>query len=468
MRKRTACLLVLFAAVCALVVTAASAVGRTADDVSYTRQVLYGDERAAVGLTASVRYTYRNRMYWFTDHRPGLTETPDTKFTYANFGMTFPREPHYTGLLMNVTGMLSDSEYTDYLRKNAASQPQGLMAAMAQLYENTPAGEVGKTYVRYADWCEYYPLDGYLDTSLVGYGSPFFNCYEDSSGTTLMAQLSRTLNGYFRIPVLPDDLVLLLADRRASAMTMDAIDVSEPRIGEDWYDMGSVSVLADDTLYFTFSAYTARGALVDTSLIPGGYGLYAMDVKNGKLDSATLRTCMALDPAYEPVKLYADADGRLLLDTVCDRTRYVTVIDLASMTVLQQLPLFAATEDVYSWVEYHDGFILCVAENTELWVYARGDDGCYDLHIHVPIPEDVFLNNIDHYRSQVTFNGERIAFAAPLLSEEYGLVLPGYRLAVYDNTGLLYSGTYLSSLSIEGEVHGGERCQIDELTLSWK
>ena len=125
-------------------------------------------------------------------------------------------------------------------------------------------------------------------------------------------------------------------------------------------------------------------------------------------------------------------------------------------------------QEAWCWTEFHDGFILCVTEGERLLVYGRDAAGLYDLRIDAPLPAEERLNNVQMYGAEaVAFDGERIAFASALRTEE-GVSLCGYLLSVYGPEGLRYCGSYCSSLDLTDQSgYLPMKCAVASMEMIW-
>ncbi|MBR5712917.1 MAG: hypothetical protein IKX54_04905 [Lachnospiraceae bacterium] len=123
-----------------------------------------------------------------------------------------------------------------------------------------------------------------------------------------MTAVSERLNGFFRIPVLPDETLEI----SSNGLTTSAYEEQkyERTIsyaqGTDYYDPRTMTVCTDDAFLFTFTTHTNDGAVVDTSLIPGGYGVYTLpyakyegETYTPGVDLDELRLFYPLDPNSE-------------------------------------------------------------------------------------------------------------------------------------------------------------------------
>lgn len=469
MRKRVAILLLTAVLLFSVLSVAAVSVGKTEEQLSYQIGNERGDRSFSYGLTVSQWYSYASQVYWFADHTFGTESVTDTRFEFH----TTYYEPDIgdDGFERNTVQMatVSDGNMVDfeYLIK-VDGECTGLLKAYKELYDATAKGEVTNTYIRYADYCEYYPLEGYFAVPAGVW--PFWNSYE---ANPVSKEMSEAFCEYFRIPVLGDDWIRMAVDKRPSTATMSSIDMTDPRKGADWYEMGSVGVYLNGTVYFAINAYTNAGNLVDTSLIPGGYGLYAFSYdENGYIDVDSLATVMGLDARHRPVEMIADTvNGYLLYITDLDGDQYLSVIDPKAGVLVQQIKILEKSDD-WMWYRFQGDLLYCVADGEKIEVLERDGQGQYAKVFETPLaPSEELLAGSDLYDSAFAFDGERLAVVSALWIEEEGPRWEsnracGYTFSVYTSEGLAYTAQLTSTLE-SAAITPAERCRVYHTTASW-
>lgn len=470
------------------------------EQITYTENVLQGDVGAAGGITVDTRYEYQNHLVWFSRHRPTETMKTETEFKYYVKQAQFDYEHRYTGINMNIidtTNINWDWEVRELADDTGL---EGLMKAYYDLYHGTEQGELTNTYIRYADYCEYYPLQIYVEGGKENYG--YWDPYTKGRYGEYDENIGKIFNDYFKIPVMEDDWVQVVIDKRSSGYVAESVNITNSRKGEDYCVISGCGTATEDAIYFTFNATTNSGKPVDTSLIPGGYGLYALDQSAEGVDYSSLRTLRPLDESYYYADMWVDEEHDLLmLHTEKENVWYLSVIDLETMETVQEVELMVEDPDSYCWIMDQDGFLLSVIENESISVFEQNGDGLYEFRFTAPLPPssievqadsmegfdpdihegenqtflvDNPIYNIGRYDSGYAFDGERLAVVCRLEGyqlEEGHLVWEeknGYNLAIYTADGLVYFGEYLSSLEPLGTVEYDHRkCRLQEVTVSF-
>lgn len=453
------------------------AVGVTQDQVTHDEAVLCGDPAAAEGLEVSLRYGLdHNYLLWYTDCSFDREMTSQTDFNCHVFAPNFSQAtPDYAGVHMEVVGSYMGMDYLENIfrmeiRNGATGVLPGMLGAYQELYNETPEGGLTNTYIRFADHCEYYPLAGVIELPTGGY---HWNIYSQSSYFWGGKETAEAFNAYFRIPVLPDDQLQVVVDKRTGTV-MESVDVTNWRKGEDWYDISNVGVCHENTAYFTFNAITEKGNTVDTSLIPGGYGLYSFTFgENGKVDTASLKTLRPLDPSFVPYEMKIDEEfGNLHYFTTKDNSIYLTVIDLNTMETLQEICVQSADAD--SWQHYwlQDNCIISVAEDNRITVWQKNDAGLYEYRFTTLLYGE--NDGFDLYYAEFAFDGERLAVGNwieghYIVEENIFSANPisGYSLEIYTEEGCVYSGRYTASLESKDTHWRDQRCRLHDISLTW-
>ena len=346
----------------------------------------------------------------------------------------------------------------------------GILGAYQELYNETPEGELTNTYIRFADHCDYYPLTGTIDLPTGGY---YWNIYSQSSYFWGGQETAEAFNAYFKIPVLPDDQLQIVVDKRRGN-TMESVNVTNWRKGEDWYDISTVGVCHENTAYFTFNAITEKGNTVDTSLIPGGYGLYSFTFgENGKVDTASLKTLRPLDPSFAPYEMKIDEEfGNLHYFTTKDNSIYLTVIDLDTMETLQEICIQSADEKSWQYYRLQDNCIISIVEDNGITVWQKNAVGLYEYRFTSALQGENTAYN--YYMAQFAFDGERLAVSnwieGRYIVEENifsSSPISGYSLEIYTEEGCVYSGRYTASLESKDNRWYDQRCRLHDITLTW-
>ena len=455
------------------VLTSALLLSGTQEQVTHGETVLAGDPTAADGLKLSLCY-YGSREHprWVTEYSFGNPDSSETDFCFRTVipVRSYP-DTEYRGVVLNTFGDYFNADHlSDILRLETQSGSDkvfpGLLGAYQQLYNETPEGELTNTYLRIRDYCQYYPLAGRMEFDSGGY---HWNVYSSASHYALGTESARAFNEYFRIPVLEDDWIQVVVDKRKSGSTMESVDVSNSRKGSDVFRTSSVGVCFEGTAYFTFSALTEQGNLVDTSLIPGGYGLYGYQyTEQGGRDANSLTTLCSLDPSYAPYDMTVDKENRnLLYFSVKDGNRYLTVISLDTMEILQTVRILENLKDGWQFHKLLDNSLVAVSESAGVSVWEKDGRGLFQYRLTAAMGGEEKAAYL--YDGAYAFDGQRLAVVQRKEEQtETGYKqFCGFRVSVYTGEGHVYWGEYISSLETLTEWPHSY-CSLEQINVSWE
>ena len=463
MRRSLAFFLVLLLAAIVGMGTALAAILPARDRVELTETVLYGDRAAAEGVAVRTRNTYDHYLFWDTVCALGEELAVDTDYTFSASQIRERTPVTYGGIIMNNSfGLLSPDDPT--------ADPTGLSAVYAQMMEEVQPSQKLRKEVYLKDYFTYYPLGGYLDLPASGlsWSGTFTTDTTPEPGTEEYLVLA--FQNFFRIPVLETETLELTLTANASG------DVTVYGYGSgpgDSYYMSSQSVYTGDACYFTFDCHTQEGGMVDTSLIPGGYGVYRLPYlpedapgpgtslevgsRAARIKTDELAMVYPLDPEAVLLGLTLSPNQtKLLIHQRVENTYVLTVVDLADMTTLQRLEVADWPETSYGgWFLYEgDDFLVPVLGWDRLVVLALAEDGRYEIRFSAeatppPAEGEEPLYDLDQF-AEMDYDGERLAVVRNLRHERYSYFICDFSLAVYDPSGLIYFGEYANSLTPAG------------------
>lgn len=446
--KRLLSLIAVLAVLSAAAVTAMSfSLGSQKDKVVITENVIFGDSTYANGLTMRILSTYQNHIYFDTIYNIG-TSLCETDYKYYQNKHYQTEERTYAGVDIG-----SALRYGFDLR-TPESELKGLDKAYRELYDETPVGETRRKFVYLQDLYDYYPI--YLSISLPG-TNYIEEDYDDSLefdndiyGGSI--DIWQKFSEFFKIPVPKDLPGFYIGIQKNSAQSV-GIETSE---GKNQYYFNTISAYTSATCFFSIenkiypSDDDGEVKYVDTSLIPGGYGIYAIDYKNDtsnksgtNIDADSLRTVYPLEKDVVVKNMFIrNNETELLLLTEESGVTYLTAIDIATMTAKQKISI--GKYDYYN-VYLHDEFI--VIDDVLYLSLIKIENGKYDLTYTVKNNSEITNTwYSDPGYVKVALDGERLAILSSSFSDS-GHQLCGAILYVYDRSGLVYTAEYKSSLS---------------------
>ena len=482
---------------------AAQAVGAQREEITFQEHIFSGDPAAADGLTVQLKAGMRNKLNWVSTVQFSAQDyRAETDFRFLPAGQAETREGNYRGVEINFYRDASTSGDADAF---------GFSEAYQSLLDTLSPGKSGSKTIRFADYYDEYPFEFYIDLPGVRYDTlaDWEDASEDSDWPGERAQAA--LGRFFRIPVLRDEYIELGIDKNMDG-TGSARSISSVMEGDRFW-MNTESVITDDACFFWFSNRTDKDRLIDTSRIPGGYGVYMLPYgplgpdaeasafyggNKNEVYTDRLSCFFPVDPETRIEHLGLTPDKtRLLLHTVENNIYYVTLIDCKTGEALQKLAVsdFDPEENYANITETAD-FVCIQQTQGRIIVLTQDADGLYQLALLSEYSPDALYSPTYVTVRAMAFDGTRLAIVnndetvlvnddsrtkSYLAGTTEALITPdgayfdncGFTLTVFDQTGVAYSGAYVSSLERVNYLTGGT-LSVDNLvlpysiTLSWQ
>ena len=457
MRKSLTVLLVLFILSVVTLIFAHGWVNKAQDAVTIDETVLYGDKAAAEGLRIDCNTHCDSHLFWNTAYTVGEKPVIETVFDFSQARRSAAYVREYRGLMI-------DGSFSGY----GMSSPGGIdmedrSAPVRDVASRTEPGEKHTELVYFKDYYDYYPIG--VDIDMPG------------GGLAGADAAQAIFADYFKIPVWPEHKLIITVEKDAAGKAR-SIHTSSVEDHDVYLDMRSV--LTDTGCFFTLAIRTTTGLLLDTSRIPGGYGVYYLpfnetgDAPNTFMNQ--LSTVYPVDEtAAEIISLQTTVDkSRLLLVTKEDGAYMLTVIDAVTMEQLQKMKLFDVTEDMsFDTIYTYDDYIVPYASNGQFLVMTENNKGVYETQISAELGEAKSLRYSPSLSDPVMdFDGRRLVVSnfQTTVDYHYSNVTCSFYLAVFDQTGLIYYGQYDHSLDKSpGMDYSGNCLPADQnpLSVAW-
>lgn len=405
---------VLAAAAAAGLVSGALWVNTARDQVVFSVEHRYGDPAAAQGLTVSIRSTYDNQLFWET--ACPLADPGQARTEFSFFSQ--PQSATDTDAALNLRVDLRD----DLLERT-----QGVQQTLLETMEPGDEREI----------------DLYL--------GEFYDCYPLEVDLRLPCPiqadtLEATFRDFFQIPVLEEEHISFWMRTNLNGVA-DSFGWTSGE--KDRYDFEPRWVLTQDACYFTIQGSSVEGQPIDTSRIPGGYGLYRLPYDETGPRLEELAMVYPLEQTDEVVDLtVTPEEGKLLIHTLRQGRYRLTVLDLPSLSLLQQLELAGGSQGDYSLLQGEGCMVLCTSDATDdqLTLVTGSDDADYQVHFTVPAQVARLSARSWWDPAAVAWDGERLAVAGTLTGENLNQLECGFYAAVYTAQGMAYCGSYRSNL----------------------
>lgn len=427
-----------------------SIVGEEKANVMIKENVIYGDKSYAEGVTVLARANYDDHLFWNTSYTIGDNTNASTEYEFYYSEHYENEKKQYNGITLDV-----DLKYGFDL-KTPVSESKGLQKAYRELYDATPQGGKGTKMIRLQDYYDYYPIRVHVDLpGVLWSGNDYRTLYSKNA-----RDVWDKFNDYFKIPIPKDLPAFEISIEKGN----NSIGTSGMAL--EFY-FNAINAYTSDKVFFAISNKYMVGDeteehYIDTSLIPGGYGIYAINYRNVRnsdrkshyvtdydtgIDHNSLTTVFPLEQYQEVIHMTLSNDRSKLMVFTKENSSimHLTVIDIETMTQLQKIEIGAIEQ--YSIFEY-DNCIVFRGAN-DIAVIEKRNDGLCDLAFAVPRMTEIEQNiRFTGYATVMAFDGERLAIVERMTDEYHNTAgLCGFEVAIYTTSGLVYYGEYESSLS---------------------
>ncbi len=497
------------------------------DNVIITENVLYGDKSVVEGVTLELHNHYEDQIFWDTTYVMGEKLKMETEYTFHQSKQSsFPRR-WYGNIYFN-----DDSHSIGWDAEKNPIAPEGLEVAVQELKDSLGASEKGTKTVFFKDYMDYYTFSVSIQTPHNDKESNQKRFHYELTERYLREELYRAeesqdksnyryseealgqarkelgwieaFHDFFKIPVLENEAVMISMEKdengtvigwgmssASGGMGTGEMDVPEfSQTGEyDNFQFNTYYFVGDGDVYLTFGTHSYNQQVVDTSLIPGGYGIYHFpyDVEKAEIYPEQLQMVYAIDPNVDVIDLMRDARGEnLLLFTMEDIELYMSVIDIQTMTLVDKFNISESREDVWG-IDYYvtEEDYVVVLTYGDVIVFSIDESGNYTKELEVSHePLKTFLTeeneyNYDflQYSTVFDWNGEALLFANNLYNVN-GYLGTNFYVGVMNANGLQYFATYDTSLqsSVSKDENGYDTytyahvrpVDYDGILVKWK
>ncbi len=444
--KRVLCFLLV------LVLLGASLLGVTAfslikesDNVNFTLIDERGDRRALQGISAQMSFTLHEKLNWEVSFTP--FEKTETEYDYVTFyPLSYKNNNYYYGFSTPSLGLLQ-------LKNENAELKQLVEDLREEALENDKRASAK---VNFCDYYEYYPVN--LNVSLPGISIEWYNGFGmDEKGKYTFEGISpsrgqgviNAFNDYFRIPVGENDV------REISVLPNDHGNFSYQTARENTFDFNFYTVRTDSHIYFSFENEINTGhewtrEFVDTSLIPGGYGIYSLPYTENDIKYEELKTVYSV-PSDATVEALMTDESRQELYLVLHKNEKLVlhIIDMSTMADKSEIELFDFSFTDYLRVSENEDFFVFIKNDVDFNVVAINDGGKWESALTGTVPSgSAYVREFLPYRSRFGFDGERLVVWVidDPGAEEIQLLSLQPDVMVFTKDGLQYYGKWICSL----------------------
>jgi len=457
--------------------------------VSWQETTIFGDRAVVDDLKVTASNTQSNRLLWETTGTLGDKLNPKTNFTFSNQYIHRDRPFTYSGLEMHtandIYGMHDRKENRTPFEEKYFPD---LVTFVQEAYDSVNPGDPETFFtVDMREYTPYYVFDGSIYLPNCPWG--MWNLFDASWYYDVPETVSTYLNDYFRIPIIGQYIIEFSVNKEFTGSTSMGGQVS---LDYEPYFFGCAN---EDANYFSFPTRNESGDIADTSLIPGGYGIYRLNYdydENGifHMGDPLVEMVYPLDPWVTYAGLEFSDDGKhLYLLTIEENSYYRTIIDIETMTQLQKLYLRERNPDGYARHHQYEDFLVIIqardydGTNATLSLFSEDPDGLYTQEFTVSMDTEAFapsrtMDLLGYDDFHMDYNGSTLAVGQniPVTEPEYHRIFEDkcdFYILTYDASGMTYAGLYevnLSEINAEDDRCEGP-CKIFHdipIVLSWQ
>lgn len=445
--------------------------------VEIYERAVSGDSSLAAGVGVSMLSKYDGHLFWSTSYTVGGNSVTELEFSADSKTVEYDITYDGAELGMNYAyGVVNDT---------SISELSGMALAYRELYEETPLGGSLERTVRIVDYYDYYPISVVISLPGTFWSAGVIADFRDKEEFSAEAEVWDKFNDFFKIPVGEDDSVTIgvMRDERGQPVGMS----SGSEVGPRFY---SYSAYTYDRCFFSVNNKYEDSAgnvkYIDTSLIPGGWGIYAFnyehvyvcdeptnssgvrqtvyDTEKGTgIDADSLACVYTLERDTVVRGMAVSPDERFLwLLTEEGGTMMFTVINIADMTDVCRITV-GNSDDYYGF--YPSGEHIVIYSGTadsgrRLMLIDTDDDGeaCVVLQTErCALPPDLYYDM--SHTAKSLYDGQRLVILNYLYTDD-GVDLCGFTLEVYTPSGDAYYGEYICSLGLVRSSRYNENCNI--------
>ncbi|MBQ5441668.1 MAG: hypothetical protein IIU36_05325 [Firmicutes bacterium] len=355
MKKKTVLLLVIILILAAGAVYVNREVSNYKKEVNYQIDILKGDIKALDGVELGTTLGIDRKMYWETDLafeneeliekdvKLSMGSQPDEEDTE---NIIYPYV--YDSITSSIDEDLSSYfEYGIYWEDGIKEAGDKVISSGKNSFD-----------IKISDYLEYYPLSGEINFETGD--EDYDDTYDIREEPTLYYEegdepLKKKVGGkahyidemnsfrrFFKIPVLENEIYTVESEDG------DVLGEKEVYVDgtEDYFTLNFDMEYVSDKVFLFFGNRSANGKVVDTSEIPGGYGIYAFDVKTTdndiksiiSADMDSLRNILPLDESTIILTMFPDSDYKHLNIYTCEEDNIILrVMDTDTLKITDRI-----------------------------------------------------------------------------------------------------------------------------------
>lgn len=448
------------------------------EEIYVMEEILSGDPAAAEGITLEIASHWDRRLLWNTSYTVGSGKEAQTSFHFSplqvywdyknpkNANLWLFNRDHFT--VENVSTWRG--EYSEIIRELEEEQ--------------IPPGTGYTETVRIGDYYEYYPLTMDIENVSVYYGDVFNNGF-----------YSDFLTEFFHISTGEDRIELTLERKTDGTLSAVIGQRQSADSGDIRIELTGASAFAENGFYYSYTCENLSGEILDRGQETGIFFFpYRMEKNIIHIELEQVRKVQEQPEGWNPVQMLLDEEKGYLYLTAAGEEGYALFIyrlegeelNLVRQVSLRQRETTEEGEEVLPYFRQmtaeQGGLLITWSDNG--FVFVTGEGGTCRTWCSGVFPRDTA--GVDsagaesmpevyaqEYRQDkeapfpvanaCVFDGERLVLAGFEAEDSLNVLL-----AVYDESGELYSGLYRHSSELDTDTDEfGRRRILSQVNRNW-
>ncbi|MBR3767783.1 MAG: hypothetical protein IKL10_06045 [Clostridia bacterium] len=441
MKKTLAFLVCLIIVFTSLTIVTANEIYLQGDDVRFSVKKEVGDRKYLEGVNIDTTIDAKGTLLWKTDFTPlGSTKT-DLSFHKLSYPIDQGRS--YFGLSFN--------NNSDIMGVGSIFEKAGLNINEIKnsLTEN---GETKTVTIKMKDYFDYYPM--IIDLDLPGNNISWNYGVFDEVGEYYSDMPKERMNGFIKaiedflkIPVLDNDIREWKIEKSIGGYSYGSTWINS-------FSFYSYNAVFSDKCYFTFNNRVedydnGTSVTVDTSQIPGGYGIYVLPFDEKTVYYEQIKNVYPINGESTVIRMFPNTEMGQIYLMLHENDKYIyKIIDEKTMTDICSIEIFDYTDFDYVECANKDDYMIFCKNDYEIKVVSKNEKGEYTVAMECVIPEEHEAWAAYPYSAAHAFDGERLVLCYDITHNYYEGIRNNCELdiLVITNEGIVYYSRWDCSL----------------------
>lgn len=318
-------------------------IGTYGYDTNFDLESIYGDQGLLDGAEIRLVNDISNTCLWDShirfDNGKLISETstePEEGYIFADY---YDKAKGNNGfyqdydLIRDISGYL-ENEYN-------------IFDEVKKMGDEIKASDKNDLSIKPSDYCDNYKINWSLTRGRTTWSLETVEQRPENDTTTYDENLDK-FTEFFKIPIVKDEtysIERVVDDEDGREKVYYSVGRNYDR---EYFDFAMNSAFGNGKAFIYFDNRTSKGNRVDTSLIPGGYGIYSFDFglsvdgrEYSDPDMGTMRVILPFDEDTIIKKMYLSSDEKYLyIFTIEDDDMVIYVMDTDNCEVVSEKVLW--------------------------------------------------------------------------------------------------------------------------------